>query len=194
MKERKPSRGQGRPRDPETDRAILAATIDELAASGYESASLESIARRCGASRATIYRRYAGKPELVVAAVEAAFQKANPVVPDTGDAVTDVTTLAWNTARMLVETPVGAVFRAIVPALATDTALAELSARLERNRRRLMLEAIEHGIESGNIPPCDANLVIDQVLGAIYLRFLLLGKPLTRGYVRCVVRGALGLS
>lgn len=182
---------QGRPRDPATDQAILDAAIQELAESGYENTSFEAIARRCGSSRTTIYRRYANKAELVVAAVDAAFRRSNPGVPDTGDSVRDVTTLAWNTTRMLTETQVGDVFRAIIPALQLDETLAKRAAKLEAERRELMLAAIDKGIDSGQLPPVDADLKTDEILGAIYLRFLLIQKPLTRAWVSRMVRDVL---
>ena len=184
-------RTQGRPRDPATDQAILDAAIEELAESGYENMSFEAIARRCGSSRTTIYRRYANKAELVVAAVDAAFRRSNPTVPDSGDSVRDVTALAWNTTRMLTESQVGDVFRAIIPALQVDTTLALRAAELEIERRELMLAAINKGIESGQLPDMDADLKTDEILGAIYLRFLLIQKPLTRVWVARMVRDVL---
>lgn len=178
---------RGRPRDPATDAAILKATIEELATAGYESASIGAIARRSGTGKATIYRRYPNKAELVVAAVNAQFEQANPAVPDTGDAVADLTTLVYNTARMLTATPMGEVIRAIVPALPRDKLLASLTANFEKKRRQLMIDVLSAGIERGQFQIDDVEVTIDALLGAIYLRFLLLGKPVNRPYVRRVI-------
>lgn len=71
-------RAAGRPRSEETSQAILAAVIDLVAEQGSsQTLSMEAVAVRAGASKATIYRRWASKEELVAAALEAI--KAKPL-------------------------------------------------------------------------------------------------------------------
>lgn len=184
----------GRPRSPDADRAILSAAVTELVECGYDSLSFEGIARRSGSSRATIYRRYANKAELLIAAVSAAFERANPTVPDTGCARTDVVTLVNNTVKMLTQTPVGGVFRAIVPALPKDKILAKLAHKLEKQRRQLMLTAIQRGVEKGDFSGDSIDLKIDAIFGAIYMRFLYLQKPVNRSYVEELVDRVLAIK
>ena len=50
---------------------------------GFDRLTMDAVARRCGASKATIYRRWPGKTALAVAAAAALF--IAPDVPDTGD-------------------------------------------------------------------------------------------------------------
>ena len=59
----------GRPRDPACDAAILQATLDVFAEEGYAGVSIDGVAARAGVGKATIYRRYSSKAELVVEAV-----------------------------------------------------------------------------------------------------------------------------
>ncbi len=184
-------RGRGRPRDPQTDQAILQAAIEEIGRLGYDGASLEGIAKRAGVTRPTIYRRYDNKAALVVAAIVQALQKANPAVPDTGSAEKDVATLVFNTAQMLTQTPTGAVIRAVVPALPNDRRLSDLMAQLDRERRVLMRDAIGRGMERGEFPRGDIDTLLEALLGAVYLRFLVLNKPLTRSYVNGLVESVL---
>lgn len=77
------ARSSGRPLDPALDELLLRATQDLLVEQGYERLTMDAVAKRCSASKATIYRRWSGKPALVVAAAAALFQA--PTVPDTGD-------------------------------------------------------------------------------------------------------------
>ena len=71
-------RSAGRPRSEEASQAILAAVIDLVAEQGsFQTLSMEAVAARSGASKATIYRRWASKEELVGAALEAI--KAKPL-------------------------------------------------------------------------------------------------------------------
>lgn len=63
---------------------LLAAGWDELVEAGYGRLTMESIAGRARTSEAVLYRRWANKDELVLAAIEH-YRSAHPVaVPDTG--------------------------------------------------------------------------------------------------------------
>jgi AcrR family transcriptional regulator len=62
-------RGPGRPRSANRDEAIVAAAIDELVANGYGGMSIEGVAARAGVAKTTVYRRWAGKDDLVLAAL-----------------------------------------------------------------------------------------------------------------------------
>ena len=62
-------RRPGRPREQRADRAIIDATLELFADEGYYSLSMEAVAVKAGVSKATIYRRWAGKRELVIDAL-----------------------------------------------------------------------------------------------------------------------------
>ncbi|MEW1834182.1 TetR/AcrR family transcriptional regulator [Microbacterium sp. NPDC079995] len=73
----------GRPRDPDVDRSILTATQDLLIEEGYAGTTIAAVAARAHCGKSAIYRRWATKAELVVAAVLAT--QVSPSLPDTGD-------------------------------------------------------------------------------------------------------------
>ena len=75
-------RPPGRPLNPLIDEQILNATQDLLIKEGFERLTMDAVARHCGASKATIYRRWPSKVALVVAASAALLRP--PQVPDTG--------------------------------------------------------------------------------------------------------------
>lgn len=60
----------GRPRDPDHDAAILAATLRLLARDGYARMSLQAVADEAGVSKATIHLRWGTKADLATAAME----------------------------------------------------------------------------------------------------------------------------
>jgi len=62
-------RGPGRPRDERVDRAILAEALALLAEVGPTALSVEEVASRAGVGKTTIYRRFATKDDLLVAAL-----------------------------------------------------------------------------------------------------------------------------
>jgi AcrR family transcriptional regulator len=76
----------GRKRDPSRDGDILEATLDVLAETGYEGMTIDMVAARAKAGKATLYRRWQSKPDLVLDAVvcmkAGAFDVDN--LPDTG--------------------------------------------------------------------------------------------------------------
>ena len=64
-------RKPGRPRDQRVSSAITAAAVRQLADLGYANVSMESVATEAGVARATIYRRYRDKADLITAAIAA---------------------------------------------------------------------------------------------------------------------------
>lgn len=72
----------GRPRSAAADAAILAATRAALVELGWSKLTLGDVATRAGVAKTTLYRRWAGKNELVVDAVAALFDELE--LPDRG--------------------------------------------------------------------------------------------------------------
>jgi AcrR family transcriptional regulator len=62
-------RGPGRPRDQRASSAITEAALRQLTELGYAKVSMESVAGEAGVARATIYRRYRDKADLITAAI-----------------------------------------------------------------------------------------------------------------------------
>jgi AcrR family transcriptional regulator len=62
-------RPPGRPRNEEADRQIIAATLNLLSSEGYDRTSIEAVAAEAQVTRATVYRRYPTKADMVTAAV-----------------------------------------------------------------------------------------------------------------------------
>jgi len=61
-------RGQpGRPRSKQAEQAIIEATLDLFAEQGVEGVCVEAVAARAGVGKATIYRRWPNKEELLLA-------------------------------------------------------------------------------------------------------------------------------
>lgn len=73
-----------RRRGPALEAALLDAAWAELAEAGYAKLTMESVASRAGTGIAVLYRRWANKDELVLAALEH-YRNSHPVdLPDTG--------------------------------------------------------------------------------------------------------------
>lgn len=88
---------RGRKRDASRDGEILDAALAVLAEVGYDGMTMDAVAARAKAGKATVYRRWASKPELVRDAVAHLRSPAVSLdgLPDTGTLRGDL--LAFNT-------------------------------------------------------------------------------------------------
>ncbi|HEY3559753.1 MAG TPA: TetR/AcrR family transcriptional regulator [Kribbella sp.] len=148
--------------------ALLAAGWDELAETGYAHLTMESIAVRARTSEAVLYRRWANKDQLVLAAIEH-HRRANPVeVPDTGalrtDLVAQLTALGEALAGFFAIV-VGAAFSGLLaksgltPAQARDQVVGD---QLRPHRRTIYQRAHERGeIDLDRIPPAVLDVPFD---------------------------------
>ena len=91
------------PRIERSRRVILEATLDELADGGYGALTVEGVARRANVGKATIYRHWDGKTDLVADAVATLKQMVQP--PDTDDQVRMVFAKHQAEAEKLLSTP-----------------------------------------------------------------------------------------
>src|SRR6201996_4552925 len=106
----------GRPRDPRIDGAVLRATVELLAETGYASLLVSAIAERAGTSKPAIYRRWPSKAHLVH---EAVFPIGSGTeLPDTGSLGGDVREMVRRTVVVLT-TPAA---RAALPGLVGEMA------------------------------------------------------------------------
>jgi AcrR family transcriptional regulator len=138
----------GRPRDPSRDEAIFAATLALFAEHGYAGVSIEGVAARAGVGKATIYRRYASKAQLVVDAVHVCAGIGD-ALPDTGDVRADLTTMLQNLMDLLRSDmgPVLVAFaaeRARYPALDEEFVRSVIGAK-RAHIRHLLTSAVQRG-------------------------------------------------
>src|SRR5688500_13824374 len=107
----------GRPRDARTDRAILDATLELIAAVGVYEFRTEDVAARAGVGKGAIYRRYGSKDELVPAAIAALVTK-EIAVPDTGSTREDLLLLMREAVRLYSGSLAGRLMPSLVDTMA----------------------------------------------------------------------------
>ncbi len=142
---------RGRPRSEEADAAILDAALELLVAGGYQGMTMEGIAQRAGVGKATLYRRFTDKAEVLVEAVRAHGCAAVPLT-DTGDVRADVLAMLNGMARSL-----AGVDGPIMAAIATEKARhPELQREFERvfvtDRRRFLRHIVGDAVARGDLP------------------------------------------
>jgi AcrR family transcriptional regulator len=183
----------GRPRDERADRAILSAALALIAESGVHDLRVDDVAGRAGVGKATIYRRYRSKDELVTAAIAGLVSEIT--VPDTGRTRDDLRALMRGAVRVYQGSVEAAVMPSLVDAMSRDAELARLIRDGYLARRRAALRAVlERGIKRGDLRrDLDLELALDVLGGPLFYRLLVTGGPiddeLAEGVVELVLRG-----
>jgi AcrR family transcriptional regulator len=182
-------RSPGRPRDPEVDRAILEATIALLVEEGFGRLSIEAVAERAEVGKTTIYRRWPSKIPLVVDALRHLKDPATVEIPDdltTHDAFVRVLSALVRAHRSDANDQMLA---GLVDAMSRDGELAAaVRAGLVADRRRVIFGLVERGIARGELrADVDPEVIADLLGGAIVMRRMITGGPVTLRLVRQVV-------
>jgi len=169
-------RRPGRPRDARVDQAVLDATLDLVAEVGFEAMSMEGVAARAGVGKTTIYRRWASKEDMVVAAVSRVHAAA-PIV-DTGNLRDDLLALARSAEQGSPRVALERLLPRFLGEAATNPALFEAyQDAIIAPRIGQFTTLIERAQARGEIrADLDAGVVVDMVTGAVVSRFLITGR------------------
>jgi AcrR family transcriptional regulator len=144
-------RPPGRPRSSHADAAITDAVLGLLSeGTTVEALTMEAVAARAGVGKATIYRRFADKDELVLAAVEAV--KPRPPEPAGKSVRDDLIAIASHVAKVR-EGIAGQIMPCMVPELQRPGRLRDLYMKLVEDRREITRSVLRRGIATGELRP-----------------------------------------
>lgn len=170
--------GPGRPRDPHLDRAILAAALRILGEGGAEALTIDAVASLAGVSRATVYRRYENRVDLMEAAFVAAAAPTHEA-PGTGSVRADLIAMVERLSRALVESDGGRLLPVMLAAARGSTEVREALERFTSSRRAPTIESILAGVERGELrDDIDPDLVTDMIVGVVIHRLLMRNRPM----------------
>jgi AcrR family transcriptional regulator len=180
---------RGRPRSEKTRQAILEATSELLLEHGVSSISMDAVAERAGASKATIYRWWPSKELLALDALFSEWETGQPDTPDTGSLAGDLLVLVRPWAHLLAEKPYGRVIAALVTRAQSDPQFAEAyTARFIHPRRDQARVAFVRAIQRDEIPAdTDVEVALDLLYGPFYHRVLHGHAALNDRFARTVV-------
>jgi AcrR family transcriptional regulator len=179
-------RGPGRPREPETDARILDAALQLMAEQGYARMSMEQVAQLAGVTKPTIYRRYASKIQLAMAAIVAYCK--NVPINVTGHTRTDLIAQV-NQLRQALDRPygMGMVGSVLSEERHTPELLASFREQLVAPRRQAIRSILEHACERGELrPEAQISMAATLLVGAYYAHYLG-GTPFPDGWTEQVV-------
>ncbi|MFJ3086720.1 TetR/AcrR family transcriptional regulator [Streptomyces sp. NPDC086838] len=166
----------GRRRNEAARRAILDAALQLLGEGGP--VTVETIARAAGVGKQTLYRWWPSKGAVLLEALAERAQRTVPV-PDRGDLRSDLQVVLAATFAGAQQPPVGPALRTLAREAARDPQLAALMREFTEARRAALREVLQRGRERGELEPGrDLDLMVDQVYGVFWYRFLLGHAPL----------------
>jgi AcrR family transcriptional regulator len=187
------ARSLGRPREQRADRAILRAALKLMAEHGVRDLRMDDIADRAHVGKATIYRRYRSKDELVAAAVAALVSDIE--VPDTGSTHADLVALMHGAVAVYSGSVEAAAMPSLVDAMKRDAGLARtVRDGVLAGRRAALAAVLERAVKRGDLrADLDLELALDVLGGPLFYRLLITGGPIDRqladGVVELILRG-----
>ncbi|SEF70428.1 DNA-binding transcriptional regulator, AcrR family [Nonomuraea solani] len=136
--------------------AIYQATLDELAEVGYAGLTMERVAERAKASKASLYRRWPTRIELVMEAVYHSLPTPESS-PDTGNLRDDLVAVLSSMARHL-SGPAGEAMRGLLgEALRGESPLSTMRENSQGKARKMMEEIVRRAVERGEVDPADVT-------------------------------------
>ncbi|WP_242606855.1 TetR/AcrR family transcriptional regulator [Protofrankia symbiont of Coriaria ruscifolia] len=178
---------RGRPRDDAREQAILHAALELLTEVGYERMSMVAVAARARASKATIYRRWAGKDELVVEAIRR--QAVDDIVcVDTGNLRGDLVGIIRQKVKRLSEGG-AALMAGVVLAMRESVALAAaLRAQMIEDGRGIAALIVQRAFDRGEpCSPTAADVFNELAPAMIFSRLLITGEALDDAFIQHMV-------
>ncbi|GAA3182160.1 MULTISPECIES: TetR/AcrR family transcriptional regulator [Streptomyces] len=183
---------------PEREAELYAAVLDLLREVGYDAVTMDAVAARTRSSKATLYRQWGGKAELVVRAMRS--QKPGGLADiDTGSLRGDLHAIAVREDDCAMEQN-AALMRALAMAVHTNDdlrqAFKELLVEPEMEEFRRM---VRRAVDRGEVRPDNPALeyLVHMLVGAFATRTLIDDLPPTRdfllSYIDAVVLPALGV-
>ena len=171
------SRPLGRPRDAGRETALLEATLALLGEVGYDNLTIDAVAARAGAGKATVYRRWHGKADLVCSALRCSADQLGTEI-DTGSLRGDLQALV---AQMRAKSEQGglAPMVGMIGAAHHDPELAAaFRGGVVRDRQLFLTVILERAQRRGEIGvDADLELFRDLFPGLVFHRLLVTGEP-----------------
>ncbi|MFD5653335.1 MULTISPECIES: TetR/AcrR family transcriptional regulator [unclassified Streptomyces] len=183
---------------PEREAELYEAVLDLLRQVGYDALTMDAVAARTRSSKATLYRQWGGKPELVVKAIR--HNKPGEIGDvDTGSLRGDLHALMAREDDCAMEQN-SALMRGVAMALHQNPDLRQafreqLIEPEMAEFRRVMQRAVDRGEIRADCPALD--FLVHMMVGGFATRTLLDDQPPTQAfltsYIDAVILPALGV-
>lgn len=180
-------RQPGRPRDASRDTVILEAALSLVGELGYDRVSMDAIAARARASKATIYRRWSSKGALVSAAVRCRVP-VSLVMPDEGSLRADLLAAVRLMAESIGQQDL-ALLTGVFAGMRTDPDLADaMRCDLMTDKETAFAPLFHRAADRGEPLRADAVRLYLEVAPAVVMhRLIVTAEALDDAYITHVV-------
>jgi AcrR family transcriptional regulator len=180
----------GRPRDPQIDAAVLAATLAALDDAGYGGLALEDVARRAGTTKPAIRRRWPGRQQLVLAALSDRLGEAR--APDTGCTLCDLDECLKVFVAAFRRMPPGVIGSLYADCAGDRELRAAFMSALFEPPRAAVRETLERAHARGDLrEDVDLGLILDLIASFIHYRALFGHAPTSNAEIERAVEALL---
>jgi len=181
------ARRPGRPRSERAEQAIIDATIEAIGECGIDGVRCEDVAARAGVGKATLYRRWPGKEDLLIAAFAA---MRRPLPPPRGESVRADLVAMLAVIAADTDDPRHAQQYALLHGAGErfPRLVARYKERVIEPRRELVRSVLRHGIETGELrADTDVEVAMLLLTGAVMARGKHDPAPAAPGFVERAV-------
>ncbi len=160
----------GRPRDPEVDRRIAQAAMDLFGDAGWAGFAMETVARRAGVGKASLYLRWNSKEALLTDALTMSLARISDV--DTGTLHGDLVQLATQVLDLYAGSSSRAALRLMLEA-GTIPGIAEPYQATRQAQIQAARGIIRRGIDRGELPStASVTMLLDTLIGGAMMHAL----------------------
>jgi AcrR family transcriptional regulator len=165
---------------------LLAATLRLLQEHGYDGLTVDAVASEARASKATVYRRWPSKAELVLAAFTEGVRQV-AVAPETGTLRGDLLQVGEKICHQGLQ--LASTIRAVLVETSRDPALSDaLQHQFLDQRKHLLQHVLRQAVDRGEISEdASADELWDLLPGYLIYRSIIPGQPPTRHTVQALV-------
>jgi AcrR family transcriptional regulator len=174
---------RGRPRDASRDEALREAALSVLAEVGYRALTMDAVAATARAGKATIYRRWDSKLDLVIDSCNQLVSENIPE-PDTGSLAGDLREFLLSFA-MFLSGPAGKAAQALVGEIPHEPELAEAFRKsFLRSQRDVLRAVLERAGARGEVDEdAPKGMAVELAGAALNYRLMVTGDPLDAAFV-----------
>ncbi len=169
------------------DAAICDATLALLLEVGYDRMSMDAVAARAHASKATIYRRWPGKQELVLDAVRS--RGPGMVVPDDTGSLHGDLVATYRSALEGVGAEDAELVAGVLRAMRSTPELADcVRTQVLESKCQVSRTIVARAVERGELPAETDPMLLHEVASALWFhRILVVGGPVDDDFIAHVV-------
>jgi AcrR family transcriptional regulator len=162
------------PRAEAREQAILEAALQLLMEVGYDRLSMDALAERARAGKATIYRHWSGKAQIVTEAVRRLKCAREAPLPSTGSLRGDLLAAMEQTSASISDED-AAIIAGVMSAMRTDPELAELvRSQVIDTKRGKFNDIIERAVRRGELPEGSSGALVEEVMPAMLINRLVI--------------------